>query len=78
MVTVRFFAAARAAAGQSEMQLQLSTLADLRAFCHQHSEALGTLSESCSFLVDGISEADPSRTLAGVENIDVLPKFAGG
>ena len=78
MVTVRFFAAARAAAGKSEMKLELSTLGDLREFCYRQSQEFGALVESCTFLVDGIAESDLSRTLIGVMNIDILPKFAGG
>ncbi len=78
MHTVRFFAAARAAVGASELSLELSTLEDLRQFCRAHSEEFGNLIQSCTFLVDGISESNFNKSLAQGVEIHVLPKFAGG
>lgn len=80
-VTVRFFAAARTAAGAETQELILptgSTVADvIRELCGQ-SENLGLVLQKCSYLCDGIAVRDRSAVLQGHRVIDVLPPFAGG
>ena len=78
MVTVRFFAAAKAAAGTSELALELSSISDLIEQCAVVSQQLSAVISTCTFLVDGLAESDLERDLAGALRIDVLPKFAGG
>ena len=75
---MKFFAAARAAAGADELQMEFSSLAELNALCATRSPDLGALMESCTFLVDGIAEINFTKSLAGAVQVDVLPKFAGG
>jgi sulfur-carrier protein len=73
--TVRFWAAARAAAGAV-------TLADaIAAMKAHHSDRLGVLLDRCAFVVDdahigGRPHDTVSLTQGG--SIEVLPPFAGG
>jgi sulfur-carrier protein len=65
-VTVRYFAAARAAAGAEVETVSLergTTVAELVAQLGGRNEELARVLKRCSFLCDGI---------------DVLPPFAGG
>ena len=82
MTTVRYWAAARAAAGTSSDEVEAATLSealdDVRA---RHGERLTAVLGVCAFVVDG----DPVGTrdhrdvpLAGAALVDVLPPFAGG
>jgi len=82
-VTVRYWAAAKAAAGVAEEQVEAAaTLADLLdAVRAAHGDELGRVLGRCSYLVDEVS---PGRTphaevaLADGAVVDVLPPFAGG
>ena len=72
MVEVRFFAAARAAIGTSTASAPVGTLESvITAFDFP-------VISKCSFLVNGVAEADRSRALADGDTVDVLPPFAGG
>ncbi len=80
-VTVRFFAAARDAAGVDSCILQLTpgaTVADaVRELCGQ-SDKMALVIQKCSFLRDGVAVRDPALLLADRQLLDVLPPFAGG
>jgi molybdopterin converting factor small subunit len=77
--TVRYFAAARAAAGTTEEVVAADTLASLRAaLVAAHGERLGKVLQVASFLVDGTSWRDPEALLPADGVVDVLPPFAGG
>jgi sulfur-carrier protein len=85
MVTVRYFAGARAAAGvtQETLDEQLlppgGTLAQLtKLLAERHGQRLRTVLGVASFLVDGVSWRDHDRDLPVDAVIDVLPPFAGG
>ncbi|MEU6776345.1 MoaD/ThiS family protein [Streptomyces sp. NPDC046759] len=81
-VTVRYWAAAKAAAGVAEEPYDADTLAGaLAAVCARHPGELTRVLQRCSFLVDG----DPVGTrghetvrLAEGGTVEVLPPFAGG
>ncbi|GAA3228888.1 MoaD/ThiS family protein [Streptomyces thermocoprophilus] len=81
-VTVRYWAAAKAAAGVAEEPYDADTLADaLAAVRMKHPGELTRVLQRCSFLVDG----DPVGTrghetvrLAEGGTVEVLPPFAGG
>ena len=80
-VTVRFFAAARAAAGSQAETLRVqsgTTLADLVGQLSGRNDELAHVLRRCSFLCDGIAVRDTGVTLAEEQIIDVLPPFAGG
>lgn len=82
-VTVRYWAAAKAAAGVAEEKLDAAgTLASvLEAVRAAHDDELDRVLGRCSYLVDEVS---PGRTphadvpVADGAVVDVLPPFAGG
>jgi sulfur-carrier protein len=80
-VTVRFFAAARAAANSEVETLGVApktTVADLVEQLGARSDELARVLSRCSFLVDGIAVRDPAVELDPGQTVDVLPPFAGG
>jgi sulfur-carrier protein len=79
VVTVRYFAAARAAAGVSEETLAAPTLAALRTtLASARGAQLAKVLGAASFLVDGLSWKDQNAPLPAGATVDVLPPFAGG
>lgn len=80
-ITVRFFAAARAAAGTESDMLSLpagATVADaIGALADRNGRLAGVL-ERCSYLCDGVSVRDRATVLHQHQTLDVLPPFAGG
>ena len=80
-VTVRYFAAARAAAGTETETVTVapgSTVTDLLAELRTRGEKLATVLDRCSFLCDGIAVRDRCKPLETRQTLDVLPPFAGG
>lgn len=80
-VTVRYFAAARAAAGNDEETIRLrpgTTLAELVAGLSERDENLAKVLKRCSFLCDGIAVRELGTALSDAQTVDVLPPFAGG
>jgi sulfur-carrier protein len=76
--TVRFWAAARAAAGRAEQAYDGATLgAVVAALAAEHGPALARVLAHASFLVDGV-RARPDLLLVEGAEIEVLPPFAGG
>lgn len=80
MVTVRFFAGARAAAGGAEKVvpagLTLAALVD--TLTAAHGERMARVLAAASFLVDGVACHDRGAPLPAGATVDVLPPFAGG
>ncbi|MCR6484287.1 MoaD/ThiS family protein [Amycolatopsis sp. OK19-0408] len=81
-IVVRYFAAARAAAGAEEEKVQLpagarvsDAVAELRQL---HPEGLPRILDAVSYLLDGIAVRDLTRPLTDGAELDVLPPFAGG
>ncbi|MGX9788065.1 MoaD/ThiS family protein [Mycobacterium sp. MMS18-G62] len=80
-VTVRYFAAARAAAGFDDEIIALPTGTTVDALVNGLSERdpeLAKVLSRCSYLCDGIAVRDLGMTLDDAQTIDVLPPFAGG
>ncbi|ULE35347.1 MoaD/ThiS family protein [Mycobacterium sp. IDR2000157661] len=80
-VTVRYFAAARAAAGNDEETIRLqpaTTLAELVASLSARGENLAKVLLRCSFLCNGVAVRDDTMVLSDAQTVDVLPPFAGG
>jgi molybdopterin synthase sulfur carrier subunit len=76
--TVRFWAAARAAAGRAEQAYDAATLgAVVAALAAEHGPELARVLAHASFLVDGV-RARPDLVLVEGAEIEVLPPFAGG
>ena len=80
-VLVRFFAAARDAAGTETAFLTLpagSTVAAVVSELSGQSEEMALLLQKCTFLVDGVAVRDRATVLTADQTFDVLPPFAGG
>jgi molybdopterin synthase sulfur carrier subunit len=78
-VVVRYFAAARDAAGVSEETVEADTMrACMSVIEAAHGPELQRVMKVCTFLVDGLRTRDLDRPLLGDVEIDVLPPFAGG
>jgi molybdopterin synthase sulfur carrier subunit len=80
-VTVRYFAAARAAAGVDDEIVGLAPGATVGALVQTLSErdsGLAKVLSRCSYLCDGIAVRDLGMTLSDAQTLDVLPPFAGG
>lgn len=80
-VTVRYFAAARAAAGADCETVILrpgTTVAELVERLAVRGTHLATVLSRCSYLCDGVAVRDETVPLRGGNTIDVLPPFAGG
>ncbi|MGH3719895.1 MAG: MoaD/ThiS family protein [Pseudonocardiaceae bacterium] len=79
---VRYFAAARAAAGLPSENVDIgegATVADaLDAIAARHGEKLSRVLAACSFLLDSIAVRDHATPLRPGAELDVLPPFAGG
>ncbi len=82
MTQLRYWAAAKEAAGVSADQVTASfldaALAQVRA---RHSDRFSTVLQRCSFVVDGdpVGGRDHATiVLADDSLVDVLPPFAGG
>jgi len=84
MVTVRYWAAAKQAAGVAEEDVAAGTLAEMLAAVvarHPAAPALREVLARSSFLVDGEqagTRPPESVTLRDGTVVEVLPPFAGG
>ena len=85
MVTIRYFAAARAARGADREETALTGSLDsvLREIVTQHSAnstgglSLAEVFNRCTFLING-QRSERSAELREGDQLDVLPPFAGG
>jgi sulfur-carrier protein len=80
-ITVRYFAAARAAAGSDSEQLTVrsgATVSELVDTLGGRNHELARVLGRCSFLCDGLAVRDQAQPLQAGNTIDVLPPFAGG
>jgi molybdopterin converting factor small subunit len=80
-ITVRYFAAARAAAGSDSEQLSVcsgATVGELVDGLGGRNQELARVLSRCSYLCDGVAVRDQNQPLRAGNTIDVLPPFAGG
>ena len=81
-VTVRYFAAARAAAGVESEPVDVPPGATveilLKTVRAMHGDDLGRVLDRCSFLLDEVAVRDREIALHDGAVVDVLPPFAGG
>jgi molybdopterin synthase sulfur carrier subunit len=80
-ITVRYFAAARAAAGFEDEIIGVAPGTTVRALVQSLGERdpdLAKVLDRCSYLCDGIAVRDLGLTLTDAQTLDVLPPFAGG
>lgn len=79
LITVRFFAGARAAAGHAELAVAAGTLAELRArLVKDLGPDFARVLQVSSLLVDGETSHDDLIELRPGSTVDILPPFAGG
>lgn len=77
---IRYFAAARAAAGISEETVAVpdgATVADVAALLAARHPGLDRVLTRCSYLLDEVAVRDVAAPASGAM-LDVLPPFAGG
>lgn len=77
-IEVRYFAAARAAAGVSMQRVEPASLTQILATVSADNAQLAHVIEQCSFLVDSVAVNDMDIDIHAGSFIDVLPRFAGG
>jgi molybdopterin converting factor small subunit len=80
-VNVRYFAAARAAAGMEAETLAVAagtSVKDLVERLRVRSPDLAAVLDRCSFLCDGVAVRNRAEPLQTNQTVDVLPPFAGG
>ena len=81
-MNVRFFAAARAAAGveAEPVTVPVGATVDilLKTVRAAHGDELGRVLDRCSFLLDEVAVRDRDALLHDGATLDVLPPFAGG
>jgi sulfur-carrier protein len=81
-VTVRYFAAARAAAGVEVETVTVPSGATvdilLKTVRGAHGDDLARVLDRCSFLLDEVAVRDRDAALHDGATLDVLPPFAGG
>lgn len=78
VATIRFWAAAKAAAGCDSETYDAATVGEaLAAARAAHGPELGTVLDRSSVLLDGL-RSGPDAGLADGAVIEVLPPFAGG
>jgi molybdopterin synthase sulfur carrier subunit len=80
-VNVRYFAAARAAAGMEAETLDVASgtsVKDLVERLGARNPALAAVLDRCSFLCDGVAVRNRAEPLQTSQTVDVLPPFAGG
>ncbi|MFI6425531.1 MoaD/ThiS family protein [Promicromonospora sp. NPDC050880] len=79
MITVRYFAGAREAAGLPTEQVDGPTsVAALRAALAGAHPGLGDVLPRCALLVAGARTTDGAAPVPDGVTVDVLPPFAGG
>jgi sulfur-carrier protein len=82
LVSLYYWAGARAAAGVESESIVAATVADaLQAVVAARADpAFSRVVQACSLLVDGVAAHpdDLGRALPGPVRVDVLPPFAGG
>lgn len=82
MTVVRYWAAAKAAAGTAQDEVPAGTLADALTMARgRHDARFAEVLAGCSFLVDGapVGSRDHAAVLVGAASlVDCLPPFAGG
>ena len=80
-VAVRYFAAARAAAGTESEELTVPAGTTVQALVDElasRGPELGRVLARCSYLCDGVAVRDTGIALINAQTLDVLPQFAGG
>lgn len=78
---MRYFAAARAAAGTECETVGIgpgATVFDVINMLKRRDAGLATVLQRCSYLCDGVAVRDTATPLRPGQTLDVLPPYAGG
>jgi|FLOH01.1.fsa_nt_gi sulfur-carrier protein len=78
LVEIKFYAAAREAAGVPHVHVQPDSIEEIIASLIKSSGELARVLPQCSYLIDEVAVRDRSIQVKGGSRIDVLPQFAGG
>lgn len=80
LVEVHLFAAARAAAGSSRLEVDPGTLAEVLDRLVAQAPDLAGVLPRCSYLLDEVAVrgSERDRAIPAGSRLDVLPPFAGG
>lgn len=82
MATIRYWAAAKAAAGRDSEEYDVASLADLVvAASEAHDERLAKVLQRCAWVVDDapVGGRDHTGIRLGADSVvEALPPFAGG
>jgi len=78
MISVHFYAAARSAAGANMLEMNASTIDELRLILSGINSDFAKVLPTCTFLIDGETCRDASKLIENGARIDVLPQFSGG
>lgn len=78
LITIRFFAAAKAATNVSKFQVDARSLGEALDLAAKEFPNLRNAFPRCSYLVNGQATKDNSAPLNPDDVVDVLPPFAGG
>jgi molybdopterin converting factor small subunit len=80
VLTVRYFAGARAAVGGIRTEpIAAASIDELtRILTERHGERLAVVLKAAAYLVDGLACHDRQAALPPSATVDVLPPFAGG
>jgi molybdopterin converting factor small subunit len=76
-ITIRYFAAARAAAGEATATAEASSIKELVGTVSADRPELARVLGICTFLLDG-ERVDLDQPLHDGALVDALPPFAGG
>ncbi len=77
-VLIRFYAAARDAAGVRELEVLPGTLEQILVRISENNSRLQQVLSRCSFLIDGTISHDNGIDVLAGSTVDLLPPFAGG
>lgn len=77
-VTMRLYAAARSAAGFSELEVPADDLEHILDLLSLDNPRLSQVFAQCSFLINGVAVHDKKIEVTAGSTVDILPPFAGG
>lgn len=78
LITIRFFAAAKAATNVSQFEVDARSLGEALELATNEFPNLRNALPRCSYLVNGQATKENSAPLNEDDVVDVLPPFAGG
>lgn len=78
LITIRFFAAAKAITKVPQIQVSANTLGQALDLATEEFPNLVQALPKCSYLLNGQTTKNNSAQLNSGDTIDVLPPFAGG